>query len=1183
MSKTGKQLSNPFSTGGGGGHFEAHVQASFVVLMLTGGFAPCLPSWPIYRIKLQGKFAGYDTDDLIVFVKKTDSDQERKMLGQIKHSISITEGDKVFGEVIQAAWNDFNKANIFNKNKDVIALITGPLSLTDVNDARTILEWARQSENAREFLEKIVKTNFSSEGKRKKLKAFKTHLRKANKSHDISDDDLFQFLRHFHILGYDLDIKAGVTLSLLHSLIGQYSQESAQALWTQLIDEVQSANKNAGTITIETLPEDLQTAFKQRLYEVIPTELSIRQLPVEKPEWNHHKHASDLARANLLGSWDEKIDADLTVVSQLTKKEFSTWISIIREILQQQESPVALKNGVWSVTERYELWSALGPRLFDDDLDIFKKCVVSVLTEHDPMFDLPPEERYVASIHGKVLSHSPHLRKGLAESLALLGSHPADLVNCSQNKPETTAVLAIREIFENADWVLWGSLNNLLPLLAEAAPDEFLKTVENALGQTPCPFNDLFSQERTGITGGNYLTGLFWALETLAWDENFLVRVSVILGELASLDPGGNWANRPANSLTTIFLPWFPQTIASIDKRKVALQTLQKEIPEIAWKILLSLLPNQHQISAGTHKPSWRKTIPEGWKKEVTNEEYWEQVSFYADLAVSMASHDIDKLTELISHLNNLPPSSFNKVLEYMSSEAVSTKPENERLGLWTELTEFVSKHRRFADAKWALRPDIVTKIESVAKTLSPQNPLNLHRRLFSNRDFDLYEEKGNWQEQQKKLEECRQQAIKNILDFGGIDTVLMFAESVESPFKVGLSLGFIADEKTDLVILPDLLETDNKNLMQFASGYVWRRHSRKGWAWVDNIDITSWSLSQIGLFLTHLPFTEETWNRVTAWLGDSEVEYWSKTTANPYQAECDLGAAIDKLIEYGRPNVAINCLSKILHDKQPLDKSRSVKALLSAISSTEPSYSVDIYDIVEIIKALQDDPDTNTDDLFRVEWAYLPLLDRHHDVSPKLLENRLASDSAFFCEVIRLIYRSKKEAKSEKELSEQNKSIATNAWRLLHEWRTPPGMQPDGTFSREKFTQWLEHTKGACAESGHIEVALTHVGNVLIYCPPDPKGLWIDKAAAEALNGKDAEEMRNGFRLGIFNSRGVHWVDPTGKPELELAEKYREQAEDVENAGYQRFAATLRSLSESYNRDAERIVNEHKQESETE
>ena len=112
--------------------------------------------------------------------------------------------------------------------------------------------------------------------------------------------------------------------------------------------------------------------------------------------------------------------------------------------------------------------------------------------------------------------------------------------------------------------------------------------------------------------------------------------------------------------------------------------------------------------------------------------------------------------------------------------------------------------------------------------------------------------------------------------------------------------------------------------------------------------------------------------------------------------------------------------------------------------------------------------------------------------------------------------------------------------------------------------------------------MALTHVGHVLVYCPADPDGLWIDRAAAEALNGKDAEEMRIGFHLEIVNSRGAHWVDPTGTPERELAAKYRQQAEDVENAGYQRLAATLKDLAEFYDRDAERIVAEHKKEGKT-
>jgi hypothetical protein len=64
----GTELSNPFSTGGGGAAFENHVQAAFVVLMLTGGIVPCLPHWPLVKIKLQGKYQGFQTDDFIAFV-----------------------------------------------------------------------------------------------------------------------------------------------------------------------------------------------------------------------------------------------------------------------------------------------------------------------------------------------------------------------------------------------------------------------------------------------------------------------------------------------------------------------------------------------------------------------------------------------------------------------------------------------------------------------------------------------------------------------------------------------------------------------------------------------------------------------------------------------------------------------------------------------------------------------------------------------------------------------------------------------------------------------------------------------------------------------------------------------------------------------------------------------------------
>lgn len=70
-------------------------------------------------------------------------------------------------------------------------------------------------------------------------------------------------------------------------------------------------------------------------------------------------------------------------------------------------------------------------------------------------------------------------------------------------------------------------------------------------------------------------------------------------------------------------------------------------------------------------------------------------------------------------------------------------------------------------------------------------------------------------------------------------------------------------------------------------------------------------------------------------------------------------------------------------------------------------------------------------------------------------------------------------------------------------------------------------------------------------------------------------------LRSHLYNSRGVHYVDPTGTPERELTALYRSRAEEIENAGFQRFAVTLHGLADGYDREAERIIDEHKRDDE--
>lgn len=896
------------------------------------------------------------------------------------------------------------------------------------------------------------------------------------------------------------------------------------------------------------------------------------------PEWAQGTPAAELAIAMLLGSWNEPSTADRTVAEGISGNSYGEWIRKVRDAALRSSAPLIHRDGTWRFVGRYEGWYTLGAHVFDEHLDRLRATAHRVLTMPDPRFELQQEERYMARIYGKVPGHSESLRSGLAETLALLGSHPGALTSCSFAKAETTASIVVRDALADGSWVRWASLNDLLPLMAEAAPAEFLDAVEVGLKIDPCPFDILFSQESSGIFGATYMTGLLWALETLAWDAQYLTRVVIILGELAARDPGGNWGNRPDRSLTTILLPWMPQTCATVERRKAAVAALLDELPDVAWKLLLSLLHEAHHVSQPTRRPAWREMIPDDWSDGVTYGEYWEQSVLYSELAVGAAISDPEKLAELVDHMHQLPSHALEKLLAHLGSDAIVSMPEAGRVGLWTELVNLVTKHRKYSDAEWAMNPAQIDTIEVIAARLAPEAPAFRYKRLFSEQTFDLFEEKGSYEEQRNRLEERRQEAVKEIAAAGGVQAVLSFATSTESPWQVGVMFGIVADDDADQVILPRWLNTSEGNDGQFGGGFVWGRFRSRGWAWVDAINTSRWDADQIGVFLAYLPFTPNTWERVARLLEEDESLYWTRTTANAYEAKAGLELAVDKLIRFARPLAAMQCLQRMRDVEQAFDNARVVRALLAAVNSFQHANTMDEYVIVELIKALQDDPETNPDDLVRVEWAYLPLLDKDQGVSAKLLERRLAEDPGFFCEVIRLVFRSTKGEQEAEPPSANAQSIASNGYRLLREWRTPPGSRKDGSYDGEVLTAWLDEVKQACVETGHLEIAMEMVGHVLIHTPADPDGLWIHRTAAAALNDKNAGHMREGFQVELLNSRGMHWIDPSGKPEMGLAEKYRQQADQVENARYPRLAATLRELASFYDREAERIIRDHEE-----
>ena len=154
--------------------------------------------------------------------------------------------------------------------------------------------------------------------------------------------------------------------------------------------------------------------------------------------------------------------------------------------------------------------------------------------------------------------------------------------------------------------------------------------------------------------------GLVYALEALAWDEQYIVKVSVLLAKLASMNADHFDKNRPFESLIFLLLPWYPQTLAPFEKHQAVINTLNRESPKVAWELTLQLLPGAQTLALPVRRSQWRNPLPDDWKAVTTTDEYaervyTERVLFYAEYAVAAAGHDFNSIYRLINEIPKLP------------------------------------------------------------------------------------------------------------------------------------------------------------------------------------------------------------------------------------------------------------------------------------------------------------------------------------------------------------------------------------------------------------------------------------------------------------------------------------------------------------------------------------------------
>ncbi|MEW8212134.1 MAG: hypothetical protein AB2735_16875, partial [Candidatus Thiodiazotropha taylori] len=564
-----------------------------------------------------------------------------------------------------------------------------------------------------------------------------------------------------------------------------------------------------------------------------------RSLPVlqrrigtsRNPDWAKPEHAQNLIPALLVGAWDESNENDMKILCKLAN---ATYLELDQKFTQwAKESDAPLRHiGIqWRHTSRLDSWRLLAPHITKSHIETLAEVIPEILGARDPRIDTPPQDRWYVTNR---IPFSGALREGLLQTLILLATKSDDVDFQATPNPEGWVERQIYQLLRNASEERWFSPASLLPMISEAAPTPFLEAVEDALDQQSPPIMKLFESGGSGFSGdGSAHAGLLWALENLAWDPQYLTRVTGVLGRLSKLDPDpdSNYINRPAHSLKEIFILWLRHTHANLNQRLEAIDYLIKCEPDAAWKLLLAILPGSPDVSHNTHKMRWRaiNVLP---PPPVTNHDVIEATLKIIPRLQDLAKSTIRRSCDLLKIYEHLPNDSQQEIVAALAERIENGLPSADNEELSAVLRGIISHHRQFPEAKWSMSEAKIAPLVDLYDSLLPDDPIERHRWLFDDHWVALID--GTRRNEDEAIKNARHVALQDIINVHGTDGLITLSEKCKEPGVVGHSVaGFLPSSEHDWPLLIHWLNAEHPVTLA-GRNFVSARQRSDGDSWVD-------------------------------------------------------------------------------------------------------------------------------------------------------------------------------------------------------------------------------------------------------------------------------------------------------------------------------------------------------------
>jgi addiction module HigA family antidote len=912
-----------------------------------------------------------------------------------------------------------------------------------------------------------------------------------------------------------------------------------------------------------------------------PTILRRRLSPnpaIKSPAWAANNNtAKTLVPMALIGVWHAESEGDRDIVSYVADRKYETIEDDVARLIRFDDSPVWSAGRYRGVASKIDALFAIAKMVTPADLERFFDAAEYVLSESDPAIELPEENRWTAAFFGKKRDHSGALRKGICETLIILSIHGNNLFRSRLGiDVESRVAVLIRKLLTPLTLEKLLSHDHDLPHYAEAAPDEFLKAIEEDLrGNDPVVFGLLKPVDGGSFWASPLRTGLLWALECLAWKPQNLPRVSIILAQLSRPKIDDNWMNKPDASLRALFRSWMPQTAASVEQRVKALEMIIRRFPHVGWEICIDQIKPGSRFGHSSYRPRWRSDAS-GAGQVVTYREMYDFNRKALDFLIAWPSHDENTLGDIVESLQGMPDEDQTKVWDLINDWCRKAN-EAAKAALRERIRRFAftrsGRHRKLGETSR-------DRAREAYDYLQPQNPVIRHGWLFADQWVqesadEIEEEDFDYRKREERIDRMRRDAALEIwteCGFEGIKELLKGSSAAGSVGRYAASCVTDVKPRVDFIRRCLSLGEDLRSKAEWCL---------QGFIWAIEEDLRADVLQAVAEGLpaedcTRLfvcaPFQAPTWRLLDGYGEDIRAGYWKDVFPSwGRHNSAELTELIDRLLEAKRPRAAFHAVNMDFKDIETSRLKRLLRDVATVNAEPAGQFKLDRYYISEALDSLHGRTGVTRDEMAQLEFLFISALNDSKHGIPNL-ESQIAESPGIYVQAVALAYKRSDEGEDPLEWRienpEQRSAIASAAYRLLDQIKKIPGTDENGRIDATALVAWLSEVRRLCREYARADIGDHCLGQLLARAPEGENGIWPCETVCEAMEGIASPEIAEGFYIGVRNSRGVHVRGEGGEQERELAAKYRNWAERL-HFDYPYVGGVLEGIAESYEREA--------------